>query len=297
MSKRGAHSNLSDSGTKPPAKRGDKRKRNAFSRVLIIIGIILLAIALGLFVSKMYSYYKGDKIYQGASDRASLTDDYQLDVDWAGLLASNDRIVGWVTIPDTNIDYPIAQADDNDYYLHHAYDLEVSSLGCPFLDYENSADLTDNSNFIYGHNMRNGSMFHDLAGFTDDDYFASHRYAYIATPYRGTKRYRIVGAFLAAGDEKVRKMQFADLSDYRSYINELWSRCETTDASFDINQVTRTVVLSTCSYQFNDARTLLICVEVDDSGNLVNYPMSPKSLTPRISTSTGTQVIPTATAS
>lgn len=286
----GAHSKAPsyDAGATPEQTppKGKKRKRNVASNILLIIGIALLVVALALFGTKLFDYYRGDKTYSDLAENATLND-YELDVDWASLRAINSQVVAWIQIPDTNVDYPVAQADDDDFYLHHSSDLAYNSVGCPFLDYENSSDLSDNNSFIFGHNMKNGSMFHDLAEFTDQSYFDSHQYAYIATPANGTKRYRIIGAFLASGSDQIRKLKFADQSDYKSYIKDLWNRCETQASGTDINSVTRTVLLSTCSYQFNDARTLLICVEVDSNGNMVNYPMSSASLTPRVTVTSG----------
>lgn len=260
---------------------GHDGKRRGSSRLLFAIGILLIIAACAIFGGKMLDYWKGDRLYDDISDRVRLNDRYELDVDWASLKAENPDLVAWVQIPDTNIDYPVVQGTDNEYYLHHSFDGADLAVGCPFLDYENQGDLSDNNNFIYGHNMRNGSMFHDLASFTDSGFFDGHPYAYIATEKDGTARYRVVGALLAGGDEKVRQLQFVDREDYGAYVRGLLDRCEVTASDIDPGSITRTVILSTCSYQFDDARTMLVCVEVDEDGHPVEHPMSEHSLTPR----------------
>lgn len=258
-----------------------RKKGRALSNALLVIGIALLVVAAVLIGPKLFDYVKADRIYAEVSDHATMTSDDTLDVDWASLRAVNPDIVAWVKIPDTAIDYPVVQATDNDYYLHHAFNRDTSSSGCPFLDAGNSSDLLDNNSFIYGHNMRNGSMFHDLSKFTDNDYFSSHPYVYIATPDGGSKRYRCVGSLLIHGDEQVCQLQFNSKADYQSYLAGLLDRCETMAPGVSASAVTRTVVLSTCSYQFDAARTLVICVEVDGNGAFVDYPMrSPASAAP-----------------
>ena len=85
----------------------------------------------------------------------------------------NDNIVGWVTIDDTNIDYPILYADDNSKYLDLDYRDEFSTAGSIFLDYRNE-NFTDDYSIIYGHHMSNELMFSDITKFNDLDYFNSH---------------------------------------------------------------------------------------------------------------------------
>jgi sortase B len=276
-SRQGAHSKEATDVTSPPAKKKSK-KRNGFSTFLLVVGIALLAVALYFLGSKLWEYFKADKSYSDLSQLV-VEDDNNLDVDWASLRAINPQIVAWVKIPDTRIDYPVVQGTDNEFYLHYSFDLQRSASGCPFLDKDNSPDLLDNNSFIYGHNMRNGSMFHDLSKFTDEDFFSSHPYAYIATPDNGTKRYRIVGALVVHGDEKVCQLQFGSLADYQAYISTLLDRCEVKLPDVKASDLTRTVVLSTCSYQFDDARTLAICAEVDDTGAYVQYPLRDASST------------------
>lgn len=83
-------------------------------------------------------------------------------VDFQKLLSINKDIVGWISIPELDLEYPITQGEDNEYYLHHAYNREESFAGSIFLDYRNTADFQDQNTILYGHNMLNGSMFGSL---------------------------------------------------------------------------------------------------------------------------------------
>lgn len=83
-------------------------------------------------------------------------------IDFAGLKEQAPDLRGWVDVPSANISYPIVQAEDNDYYLTHAYNNVEAWSGAIFLDYSNSPDFKDDHTFVYGHNMNDGSMFHGL---------------------------------------------------------------------------------------------------------------------------------------
>ena len=83
-------------------------------------------------------------------------------VDFPKLKQINSQVVGWIRIPKTNISYPIVQAEDNDFYLKHNIYKEPSSSGSIFLDYHNQGDFSDRNIVIYGHNMKNDTMFAQL---------------------------------------------------------------------------------------------------------------------------------------
>lgn len=94
---------------------------------------------------------------------------------------SYDSSIGWICVPDTNINYPIMQWEDNEYYLHRSYDGNYLYSGSVFLDWRCSSDFSGDVNMLYGHNMQNGSMFADVVNFINEDYFESHKYGWLTT--------------------------------------------------------------------------------------------------------------------
>lgn len=103
------------------------------------------------------------------------------DVDLAALRAVNPDVAGWLLIPDTEVSYPLLQARDNSYYLRRDWTGRHDRAGSLFLDFRNSAELTDPNTVIYGHRMRNGSMFGSLLHYDSQSYWEAHPTVYLAT--------------------------------------------------------------------------------------------------------------------
>lgn len=106
---------------------------------------------------------------------------FPADVDLAALRAENPDVVGWLIIPDTEVSYPLLQARDNSCYLRRDWTGQHSRAGSLFLDFRNSAALDDPSTVIYGHRMRNGSMFGSLIHYSSQSYWEAHPTVYLAT--------------------------------------------------------------------------------------------------------------------
>ena len=162
----------------------------------------------------------------------------------------------------------MVQTTDNDYYLEQTFDGTGNRYGCIFLDYQSSSAFSDLHSIIYGHNMRNGGMFHDLINYTEESYFTAHPYILIATPSGETKRLKVISAYVASGNEALRQTRFSGMGEFRSFVQTALDRCP---YALDINvaDVTHLYTFATCSYQFNGARTLVHAVEVDKDGTII----------------------------
>lgn len=117
-------------------------------------------------------------------------------MDIAALQEVNPDVLGWILIPGTEVSYVLMCADTYDEYLYTAWDGTSSTSGSIYLAYENSRDFTDFNSVIYGHNMRNGTMFGSLKNFGDQEYFDTHPYIYIVTGDT-VYRYAVFAAFIA----------------------------------------------------------------------------------------------------
>lgn len=167
----------------------------------------------------------------------------QIDLD--ALRQVNPDVTGWIMIPDTEVNYPILQGEDNDFYLNHTWEKEKNSVGSIFLEYQNSSDFTDFNTIVYGHNMNNGSMFATLRKYTWDKYRQEHPYVYIATD-EGVLRYEIFSTYQAKVDSKTYGISFNQQKTRAEY---LLHAIESSSYEMDIHpQITdRILTLSTCS--------------------------------------------------
>lgn len=194
------------------------------------------------------------------------TEPYISPIDFEALSEVNPDVIGWIRIPDTNVDYPIVQTDDNDKYLHTSFEGEESIAGTVYLDFESDSDMMGFNNILYGHNMKNGSMFKDIVKYKDQSYFDEHKYFEIYTPER-TIRLKAISCYYAKAEPIVRKTRFKTRESYEAFIKEMIKPCAWYEMpEFPIDSL---YTLVTCSYEVNDARTILYAVEVDENGDMV----------------------------
>mgnify|MGYP004627193837 FL=1 len=191
---------------------------------------------------------------------------YVSPIDFAPLLATNPDTIGWIRVPDTKIDYPIVQSPDNQYYLHKDFEGKDSVYGTIYLDADSKSDFSGWNNPIYGHHMKDGSMFKDVVKFKDQDFFENHRYFEIYTPER-TIHLKTLGCYYSDSNGIVRKTSFKSQASFDKWVSERLAPCsfaEVPEQPFD-----SMFVLVTCSYEQNDARTLLFAAEVDEDGSFL----------------------------
>lgn len=176
-------------------------------------------------------------------------------IDFAALREINRDAVAWLYCPDTVIDYPVVRARDYDYYLHHLPDGTTNANGTLFIDY-NWVDFLDQLTVVYGHNMKSGRMFGTLTRYKEQGYFEAHPYLYLYTAEG--ERYRIdllYGCVIGAGQWRERAFMFKENSDaliaYAAYKTTFKS-----EAQYEKGD--KIIALSTCSYEFDDARYVVI---------------------------------------
>lgn len=184
-------------------------------KLRIILSLVLLAgLAAGLtgIIRQQQDYRRGAEDYADAQVIAQPSpaapadpageaeeDSGETGVDLAALQAVNPEVVGWIDIPGTEISYPVVQAADNDYYLTHTWKKETSSVGAIFMDYRSDAALGDFNTLLYGHRMRNGSMFAGLKNYRDQSFWEASPSIFL-TDAGGTHRYDIFAACQAKVD-------------------------------------------------------------------------------------------------
>ena len=184
--------------------------------------------------------------------------EYVSAIDFAVLDSQNPDVVAWIQIPGTQINYPVVQGKDNDYYLHRDLNGQKSTAGTIFLDYADRADFSSLHNVLYGHHMKNGSMFKDISRYKDQGYFDQHSEIILYTPEREI-HLKALAAVCTSPDAIRRKTEFASGEEFASYIQQMTAGAS---ASAPIEgTIVRLYSFVTCSYEFNNARTILYAYE------------------------------------
>jgi len=177
-------------------------------------------------------------------------------------LTGNDDIIAYIHIEGTNVSYVVVHCIDNEFYLHRDIHRQHSAHGSLFLDYLNSPGFTDRSSIIYGHNMRDGTMFHNLRYFVRPDYFDAHRYIAVFTKTE-MLTYQIFSVFATRIDFEYIQVYFYDDNDFLSLVSEL-KRRSVHDAGITIGADDRILILSTCTNTDPDVRLVVAGVLITE---------------------------------
>ena len=166
-------------------------------------------------------------------------------IDFTQLLSVNSDIVGWLRIRALDISYPVVQGKDNDYYLHRTFEKTDNFAGCLFVNSYNMGDFTDQNTIIYGHNMKNGSMFGKLKNFNDPEVFKKSRYFWIFTP-DFIYQYRIFSASVVDKTGLTYQISFTD-DEFDQFISRAYSNSVVDNQDVTVTKEDRIVTLSTCT--------------------------------------------------
>lgn len=173
------------------------------------------------------------------------------EVDFAALSQINPDIIGWLVIEGTPINYPVVQGKDNKYYLNHQFDRTYNSSGCLFLDTANSPLFLDKNSIIYGHHMKNKSMFHSLTQYKQQSFYEEHPTAWLVTP-SGGYQLRFFSGYVSDTTDSAWTTAFSD-PDYEEWLDTVTKKsCFSSPVTPTAQD--RVVTLSTCSYEFQNAR-------------------------------------------
>lgn len=241
-----------------------------WKRIVTVVLVAALAVGLGLFGYRQFEYHRGAASYAEAEQVAAVPEVQQetqktepavetpeepalidayaeslAEIDFAALREINDEIIGWISIPDTQINYPIVQAADNDYYLDHTWKGEYNGVGSIFMEQHCTPDFSDFNTIIYGHNMRNGSMFGELSHYSDPEFLKAHPYVYIATE-TGVSRYDVFAAHEVGVRTITYGLSIEDEALRQEYIDFALSGSEV-DTGVQPTTADRMLVLSTCT--------------------------------------------------
>ena len=209
------------------------------------------------------------------------------------MLSENSDFKGWITVPNTKIDNPIYQTDNNDFYLNHNQQKQKSIYGALFFDCQNviTESETDKNLVIYGHHMKNGSMFGNLTKYKQLSFYKQNPTVEFSTLYKKST-YKIYAAFVLNASKaddngyiyNISRKNFIDDQDFDSWVNEARER-SLINTGVDVKNGDNIITLVTCTYDFDNARFVVMAretregedVSVDTSSATANSsPRYPK---------------------
>lgn len=165
------------------------------------------------------------------------------------LLKQNEDVVGWITIEDTQVDYPILHSSDNFDYLKTNYYGEESRAGSIFMDFRNDITSSDLNTVIYGHRMKDGSMFQQLTKFLEQDFFEEHRTFQYDTLYESYEA-EIFAVYHTLTDFNYIETDFPSDEAYEKLLNQIQEK-SIFQTDIELSADDRIITLSTCDYQLD----------------------------------------------
>ena len=222
-----------------------------------------------------YNYNKADNTYEKIQDEYVATKEVEftseetqgsevqppkaielpITIDFDALLNRNKDVIGWLYWPDTVINYPVVQGENNDQYLRKDLDGKYLVSGTLFADYRNGTLDEDANYIIYGHNMKNGTMFSSLTKYKQQSYYNQHPIMYFLTPDGNYKLELFAGLVVKHNDKIYLPNQSEE--EFAALIKEYQAK-STFKSDVELEYNDTIVTLSTCSYEFDNARYIVI---------------------------------------
>ena len=191
----------------------------------------------------------------------------------AGLYQQNSDLVGWISIADTNINYPVMQSvNEPNFYLKHGFDKEYSEYGCPYVQEDCDVQKPSDNLVIYGHHMKNGSMFAHLDKFKSESFWSEHKTIAFNT-LTDRQEYEIVAVFRTVvytdSPDAFKYYRFVDAGNANEF-DSFIAKCK--ELSFYDTGVTaaygdKLITLSTCEYSRNNSRLVVVAKRIVEGGD------------------------------
>ena len=271
------------------AVKEELQKRERRRKLIIAACSVAAVCCLGYFGIYTYYDYRTNSTYEALSDlrlnrlpttaapAPAATPQFTLDEtapepkevleEFKTLLNKNQKLIGWLKIDDTNIDYPVMQTSDNEYYLDHNLNQEYDKNGSIFMDKDCDV-LQPSTNFIlYGHHMKSGQMFGNLDRYSSEAYYKEHPYIQFDTIYeRGTYQVMYVFRSHVYSEEEIafKYYQFIDVNsekEFDSYMQEM-AAMSYYDTGVTAEYGDQLLTLSTCDNQEKDGRFVVVAKKI-----------------------------------
>ena len=236
-----------------------KRKKSKVRRIALDIIMVCLAgivVFSGYRVYKIMHDYKVNRDIYSRIAETAMPEGFNGEIDFDALRKINPDIVGWLYYESTNINYPIVQGKDNDYYLHISFDGTWTLGGTLFADAITEEPFNQFNTIVYGHHMQDHTMFGDIKELKDPEYCKEHPQFELITP-EGKYHLKICAFVHQPSDSAIYTTNFHDEEGKQEYINLIKSLA-TYITTEEMTAEDRLVILSTCAYEYQEARYMVV---------------------------------------
>lgn len=247
-----------------------KKKGSIFSNIVLVIAIAVFCVSAFQLFKIGKGYYDGRSEYDKIRDLAVETgkgEDEQegFKVNFDELLAINPDTIGWIRFsPEpSQISYPIVQGDDNSTYLKKTFSANENTLGAIFLNVDNQADFSDRNSIIYGHRMKDGSMFRHLQDYEEKSFWEANPYFYIYTPDGREITYHIYSVGVVEDTSDTYLTVFHTDEEYQTFLT-MTKEVAAYDTGVEVTTEDTIVTLSTCTSASDNHRFVVRGVKEEE---------------------------------
>ena len=215
------------------------------NKIVNIVLILIIFICIYNISEKLIEYNKADNSYEKIrveKEEENLYDKYE---DYRG----------WIKIDNTNINYPIVQGKDNSFYLDKDINKNYLSSGSIFMNYLNHG-FNDENTVLFGHHMRNKTMFAQLKKYKEKEFFYGDNDIVIEVENDKVLKYKVFSAYVTDSKDNYIKTNFDDKDQYKEFLEDIKNKSQY-KSDIDVNENDKIITLSTCSYECNDTRMVV----------------------------------------
>lgn len=252
-----------------------KKSNNKFKKLLLLLLVIIFIFSIGYMFYYIYNNNKNKKdstdiLNEVKIDSTQVTEEKsEKMLKLEELQKDNNEIIGWLEIEGTNINYPVLQGTDNEFYMKNNYKKEKSKDGSIFLDKSYNWDIPSSNLLLYGHNNKNGIMFQDLLKYKNEDFYKEHTKIKFTTN-KEDNVYEIISVFYSRVYYKSEKNVFRyyyfvnanNEQEYNDFVNNA-KKSSIYDTGINANYGDQLLTLSTCEYSQEDGRFVVVAKKIN----------------------------------
>ena len=252
-----------------------KKKKKINLRSMLLIVFLIILIFSGYKIIKWFLNNKENEDVQSnlsqyieinkkENDKENKNDkeDNIYKIDFTALKEINSDTIGWLKVKGTNIEYVVVKGNDNDYYLHHNFEKQKNNAGWILADYRNKFDYTDYNTVIYGHNMKNASMFGTLKNILKEEWYNNEENRHIVlVTEKGTFIYEVFSVYEEKASDYPIQTGFSSDNEYLKFLNTVKDK-SIKDFNVELSVEKCIITLSTCGND-NRNRVILHAIKVN----------------------------------